>query len=111
MEPRARDVAHDVLEDRQVAGDGADLGRGRPAAQSEDGRDEPVIRFGALGRRGVLGVVDDGQPGHAGVGQGVAQDLWRANGRAVVREAHDAGIAELAQRGQLLPLRPAVTAP
>ena len=102
MEPRAGDVAHHVPEDRQVAGNGAHLGRGRPAAQPENGRHEPVVRLGALGRGGVLRVVDDRQPGHAGVGQGVAQDLWRAHGRAVVREAHDTGVAELTERRKLI---------
>ena len=55
VEPGARHVAQDVGEDREVARDGHLLGRGRPAAQTEDRRDEPVVRLGALGQAEVLG--------------------------------------------------------
>ena len=52
---------------------------------------------------GVLGVVDDRQPERARVGERRAQDRGRPDRRPVVREPDDAGIGQLAERGQPLP--------
>ena len=95
---------HHVGEDREVARDGRLLGRGRPAAQAEHGRDEPVVRLGALGQADVLGMVDDRQPERARVSQRCPQDRRRPDGRPIVREPDDAGIGELAERRELSPL-------
>ena len=111
VQPRAWHIAHDIGEHRQVAGHGGLLGRGRPAAQPEHGRHEPVVRFRALGQRRVLGMVDDRQPEHARVGECVAQDRRRAHRRPVVREPDDARVGQLAKRREGLPARPTVTAP
>ena len=61
--------------------------------------DRPAMR-----RRRVLGVVHDWQAGRARIGQRVAQDRGGTDRRSVVREAHDAGVTELAERCELLAL-------
>ena len=67
-----------------VAGDRRRLGRRRPAAQAEHGRDDALVRLGALGQRRILRVVDDRQPERARVGERVAEQRRRADRRAVV---------------------------
>ena len=47
-----------------------------------------------------------GSPSAPGVGQRRAQDRRRADRRAVVREADDAGVGQLAERRELLPCPP-----
>ncbi len=60
VEPGARLVADHIGEHCEVAPHCGRLGAGRPAAQAQDGRDEPVVRLRAIGLRGILGVIDDG---------------------------------------------------
>ena len=50
----------------------------------EHGRDEAVVRLGAVGERRLLGVVDDRQAEHPGVGQRVPEQRPRRNRRPVV---------------------------
>ena len=106
VEPSARHIAEHVLEDREVTGDGRRFGRDRPAAQTEDRRDETVVRLGALGQARFLGVVDDRQPERARVGQRRPQDRRGPDRRPVVGEPDDAGIGQLAERRQPLPCPP-----
>ena len=54
----------------------------------------------------VLGVVDQRQAEHARVGERVPEQLRVLDRRAVVAEAGDAGVGELAERRQLLPCPP-----
>ena len=56
-------------EKREIAGHRALLGRSGPATQPEHGRDESVVRLGALGEGEVLGMVDDRQPQRPGIRQ------------------------------------------
>ncbi len=100
MEPCSRLVAEHVGEDREIPGDRRRLGRPRPAAQAEDRRDEPLGRLGARGLLGVLGMVHDGQPEHPGIEQRLAQQRPGSDRCAVVREADDPGVGQLAERGQ-----------
>ena len=106
MQPGARHVTQHVGQDRDVPRDGHLLGRGRPAAQPQHGRHEAVVRLGALGQRRLLGVLDDRQPERARVGQRGPQDRRRPDRRPVVREADDARVGKLAERGELLPSPP-----
>ena len=69
VQPGARHIAHDIGEDGEVPRHGGLLGRDRPAAQSEDRGDEPVVRLGALGQAAILWMVDDRQPERARVGE------------------------------------------
>ena len=102
MEPRPGLIAQDVGEDRQPAPDRSRFGRPRPAAQAEHRRHEPLVRLGALGQGGILGMVDDRPAEHAGVEQPVAQDRGRADRGAVVAEPDGTGVTQLAERGQRL---------
>ena len=106
-------VADDVGEDREVARDGGLLGRGRPAAQPEDRRDEAVVRLGAVGQGRVLGMVDDRQPERARVGERVPQDRRRSGPARRRRENPTTpGVGQLAERARAVsPARPTVTAP
>jgi len=97
--------AHRV-EDRDRALGRGDLGRRRPPLEAENRRDEALARFGARRERGVLDVLDDREPQHAGVEQRVAQQGRALDRRPVVGEAHDTGVGELAERRQPLPGAP-----
>ena len=84
VQARARHVPDDVGEDRdRRATEPASAATGQPL-QPEHGRDEPVVRLGALGERGVLGVIDDRQPERTRVGERVSQERG-ATGRAIRR--------------------------
>jgi hypothetical protein len=103
VQARGGNVANDLGEDLDIAGDGTCLGGDRPAAQPEHGRDEPVMRLRADGLVEVLGVIDDRQAEHPRVGEGISQQLRALDRRAIVAEARDARIGELAERGEPLP--------
>ncbi len=103
MEPGARDVHDDIGEDRDRARHRAGLGRNGPAPKAQDRRDVPLGGFGALRQRGILGVVDDRQAQRAGVGERVAQDRRGADRGAVIGEAHDARVGQLAEGRQRVP--------
>ncbi len=102
----ARHVPKDVGQDGQVARDGHLLGRGRPAAQTEDGRDETVVRLGAVGQGRLLGMVDDRQSERARVGERRPQDRGGPHRRSVIREPDHARVGQLAERRQSLPCPP-----
>ena len=102
VEPRPRLVGQAsarIARSRATAA--ASAATGQPL-QPEHGRDEPLVRLGAVGQRRVLGVVDDRPAEHPGVDQRVAQDRRRADRRAVVAEADRAAVGQLAERGQRL---------
>ncbi len=103
VQPGARHVADDIGEDREVARDRRLLGGIGPALEAQHGRDEPVVRLGATGEGAVLGVIDDRQPQRPGVGERGPQDRRRRHRRAVVAEPDDAGVGQLAERGERLP--------
>ena len=100
VEPGARHVPHDIRQDRDRSGHRAGLGRHRPAPEAQHRRDVPLGGLGALGQGGVLGVVDDRQSQRPRVDERVAQDRRRAYRGAVVGEADDARIGQLAERRQ-----------
>ena len=100
MEPRPGGVRDDVGEDREIARDGRRLGRPRPAMEAEDGRDDPLGGLRAVGLLEVLGMIDDGQPGHPCVQERAAEEGAPADGRAIVREPGRARVGHLADRRQ-----------
>ncbi len=106
MEPRRRHVANDLGEDREVPGDSGLFGRGRPAAEPEDRRDEAVIRLRAIGLGRVFGVVDERQPERPRIGERAPEQRRGADARSVVGEADDTRIRQLAQRCQCLAATP-----
>jgi hypothetical protein len=97
VEPRARDIADDVGEERQVAGDRGLFRGGRPAAQPQHGRDVAIVRLGADGERRVLRVLHDRQPERTRVRERVAHHRCGGDRRAVVAEPDDPGVRQLAQ--------------
>ena len=105
-------VADDLGEDREVAGDGGLLGRGRPAPQPEDRRDVAVVRLGAVGQRRILGMVDDRQPERAGVGERVAQERRpSATGAPSSENPTTPASASSPRAASVSPPRPTVIAP
>ena len=98
MEPRPWLVAQDVLEHREIPRDRGTLRRPRPRPETEHGRNEALGGLGAGRLLGVLRMVDHRQAEHPGIEQRAPQERTGPDRRAVVGEADDAGIGELADR-------------
>ncbi len=90
-----------VLGERQVALHHHALGDRRPAADSELGRDRPLVHVPAVGERRVLAVDGQRPVGDRGVLQRAPHQRRRDHGAAVVREADSAFVCELGHLGQL----------
>ncbi len=103
VQPCPRLVANDIRKDGQIAPDCRRLGSGRPAAQPQHGRHEPVVRLGALGLRRILWVIDDRQPQGPGVRQRRPQDRGGPDRRPVVREADDPRVRQLPEGRETFP--------
>jgi hypothetical protein len=102
VEASARHVPDHVGEDREIARDDRLLGRGRPSAEPQDGRDEPLVRLRAGRERRLLRVLHDRAAEHPGIPEGVREQHRPPDGRAVVAESHDPGVDHLPERREAL---------
>ena len=91
------------LRERDVPGDHDLLGGARDALYAQQARHPALVGQPLPAQLGDLAVVDDRQAERRAVGQRLPHDVRVVDGEAVVAEADDAGLRELAHLGELRP--------
>jgi hypothetical protein len=96
---------------REVAEDHDLLGGAVPSLETEHGGDDALVHDPAVGEIQVLAMIDHRNAEHRRVLQRLAEERPRDDRPSVVGDRHGPSRDEIADLGELFPLRPLLMAP